>query len=118
MKSTYVDAEGNVVCPVCGAKNNFTSKRTGKGKAAGIVTVGVGAVLLPKRLKCNGCGTNLKRGDVGQSAAAPVKLTARDRLVLTKRLTDSGMTLTEVKKALDEGVDLPELVRMREAGEV
>lgn len=62
MKSTVVDSDGDVRCPVCGARNSFTSKRTGKAKLIGVATVGVGVVAMPKRLKCNGCGTNLKRG--------------------------------------------------------
>ena len=54
MKSTKVDREtGDVRCPKCGA-NSFTQKRSVKGK----VMMGVVA---PKRLKCNGCGTMLKR---------------------------------------------------------
>lgn len=54
MKTTQVDAEGNVRCPKCGA-NSFTQKRSAKGKVMG------GFVLAPKRLKCNGCGKMLKR---------------------------------------------------------
>jgi hypothetical protein len=61
MKSTIVDKDGDVRCPKCNARNSFTSKRTGKAKVIGVVTVGVGVVAMPKRLKCNGCGTNLKR---------------------------------------------------------
>lgn len=61
MKETQVDAEGNVRCPVCGA-TDFSDKRTGKAKLVGVATVGVGALAMPKRLKCRGCGTNLKRG--------------------------------------------------------
>ena len=38
---------------------SFQFKRTGKGKFIGVVTVGVGAVAVPKRLRCNGCGRNL-----------------------------------------------------------
>lgn len=62
MKKTVVDAEGNVVCPKCGAKNSFHMKRTGKAKIIGVATVGVGALAMPKRAKCMGCGTNLKMG--------------------------------------------------------
>lgn len=62
MKKTVIDEEGDVRCPKCGAKNSFTVKRTGKAKWAGAVTLGVGALVMPKRLKCNGCGANLKRG--------------------------------------------------------
>src|SRR5262245_22370169 len=67
MKSTYVDpTTGDVVCPVCGARNQFTVKRTAKAKWMAVPTVGVGVLAMPKRLSCNGCGTNLKRG--GSSA--------------------------------------------------
>jgi DNA-directed RNA polymerase subunit RPC12/RpoP len=63
VKRTVVDAAtGDVVCPYCGARNNFVSKRTGKAKIVGVATVGVGVLAMPKRLKCNGCGSNLKRG--------------------------------------------------------
>jgi hypothetical protein len=72
MKATRVDSDGNVVCPKCGAKNSFTVKRTGKAKLMGGLAVGVGALAAPKRLKCNGCGTNLKR-----SSAPPARTTAR-----------------------------------------
>lgn len=61
MKRTVVDESGDVRCPKCGAKNSFTVKRTGKAKWAAGVTLGAAALAMPKRLKCNGCGTNLKR---------------------------------------------------------
>lgn len=61
VKSTRVMADGSVRCPNCGAANSFTVKRTGKAKLVGAVTLGVGALAMPKRLKCNGCGVNLKR---------------------------------------------------------
>jgi putative oligomerization/nucleic acid binding protein len=32
--------------------------------------MGVGALAMPKRLKCNGCGTNLKRGGVQYAPGA------------------------------------------------
>lgn len=71
MKSTYVDpTTGDVVCPVCGARNQFTVKRTAKAKWTGIATVGVGMAAMPKRLSCNGCGSNLKRGG---GSAPPAK---------------------------------------------
>ena len=60
MKSVRV-IDGDVVCPKCGARNQFVSKRTGKAKWMAIPTVGIGVLAAPKRLKCNGCGTNLKR---------------------------------------------------------
>jgi hypothetical protein len=62
MKTTTVDEHGEVRCPRCGARNSFTTKRTGKGKLASVVTLGpLGLAITPKRLKCNGCGANLKR---------------------------------------------------------
>lgn len=62
MKTTVVDERGEVSCPHCGARNSFTVKRTGKAKMAGAMFGGVGIALMPKRLKCNGCGKNLRRG--------------------------------------------------------
>jgi hypothetical protein len=53
MKSTYVDGQGNVRCPACGAVNSFTVERTGKkAKWAAGLTIGLGALAMPKRLKC------------------------------------------------------------------
>jgi len=71
MKSTYVDENGDVRCPVCGARNSFTVKRTGKAKWAAGLTVGVGALVTPKRLKCNGCGANLKRAGADAPRTPP-----------------------------------------------
>lgn len=75
MKSTVVDANGSVRCPVCGAAD-FSDKRTGRAKwgagIAGAVTLGLAApaaiAAMPKRLKCRGCGENLKRGDAPKTA--------------------------------------------------
>ena len=69
MKKTKVLPDGSVACPKCGAVNSFTAKRTGRAKllsvGVGVATLGVGGVataaVMPKRLKCNGCGRNLKR---------------------------------------------------------
>jgi hypothetical protein len=63
MKATTVDTDGTVRCPVCGA-TSFTSKRTIKGKLAA-------GVLAPKRLKCDGCGTDLKRGEPPRRPTSP-----------------------------------------------
>lgn len=55
MKTTQVDSvSGDVRCPKCGG-NSFSQKRSVKGK----MTAGF---MAPKRLKCNGCGSMLKRG--------------------------------------------------------
>jgi hypothetical protein len=77
VKRTIVDASGDVRCPNCGARDSFVSKRTGKAKLIGVATVGVGVVAMPKRLKCNGCGTNLKRG----RAAGP-ELSPRAKMIV------------------------------------
>ena len=69
MKSTVVGSDGSVRCPRCGAVNSFTAKRTGRAKLFGVATVGIGALAMPKRLKCNGCGTNLKRTNPLPAAA-------------------------------------------------
>lgn len=61
MKETTVDKEGRVRCPECGG-SDFSDKRTGKAKLGGVLTLGVGVAVMPKRLKCRGCGTNLRRG--------------------------------------------------------
>lgn len=91
MKSTFIDQNGDVRCPNCGARNNFVSKRTAKAKwatgVAAVATLGIAAaaapVVIPKRLKCNGCGANLKRGGAvmpvtpaPQTEAAPYTITA------------------------------------------
>ena len=99
MKSTFTDTDGNVVCPVCGAKNQFTSKRSGKGKLAA-------GVLAPKRLKCNGCGTNLKRG--GASSGSTLS-----RLQTAQLLVADGMTYAEIGELRKQGVNLDALVRER-----
>jgi len=56
-------------------------KRTGKAKWVGVLTVGVGVAAMPKRLKCNGCGENLKRGgpapDSGKAEEIQRELAAR-----------------------------------------
>lgn len=69
MKRTQVQPDGKVRCPNCGA-TSFDTKRTGKAKltsaAVGAVTLGAGGVaaiaVMPKRIRCLGCGTNLKTG--------------------------------------------------------
>jgi ribosomal protein S27E len=78
VKATIVTPDGLVKCPVCGAVGSFTAKRTGKAKLLAVATVGVGAAAMPKRLKCNGCGENLKRGGpVKVRSPHPNSITAR-----------------------------------------
>lgn len=103
MKSTYVDSEGRVRCPVCGAANSFTSKRTGKAKLAGAVTVGVGALAAPKRLKCDGCGTNLKRGSVDAGRRLKnAREESADLRAERRALRDSGLSLWATQKAMSD----------------
>lgn len=80
MKRTIVDEAGDVRCPVCEARNQFVSKRTGKAKLVGVATVGVGVVAMPKRLKCSGCGTNLKRGVAPGRSVPP--MSARTKAIV------------------------------------
>lgn len=62
MKSTNVNSTGQVTCPNCGATGSFRAKRTPKAKVIGILTLGIGALVMPRRLNCDGCGAYLKRG--------------------------------------------------------
>lgn len=56
------DTTGTLRCPKCGG-TQFEAKRSGRGKAIGVVTLGVGAVLMPKsRVRCVTCGKEFKRG--------------------------------------------------------
>src|SRR5205823_1533076 len=70
MKDVRVDAEGHLHCPKCGG-TSFDMARTGKAKVSGFLTVGVGVILLPKRMKCLQCGTWSKSGN-----AKPLPLTS------------------------------------------
>ncbi|MBI2692614.1 MAG: SHOCT domain-containing protein [Solirubrobacterales bacterium] len=101
MKRTYVDADGNVTCPKCGAKNSFTSKRSGKAKVLGVATVGVGAVATVKRLQCQGCGTYLKTGGspppAGEGAVDSSSAEHAVRLRMTSKAQNVG-ALSIVKK--------------------
>ncbi len=58
MKDILIDQDGDLRCPKCKGKN-FDHKRSFKAKA----TFGVGALLLPKRIKCLTCGEMSKGGD-------------------------------------------------------
>jgi hypothetical protein len=79
MKSTVVSATGSVRCPNCGAYS-FRAQRTAKAKLAGVAVAGiVGLAVMPKRLKCDGCGTNLRRGRTPSS----VELAPLARAIVT-----------------------------------
>jgi DNA-directed RNA polymerase subunit RPC12/RpoP len=62
MKDVSVDGQGNLRCPSCGS-SNFDLARTGKAKVSGFLTIGVGVMLLPKRMKCLQCGKWATSGD-------------------------------------------------------
>lgn len=61
MRDVLMNADGELVCPHCGAKQQFSYRRTAVGKVAMGVSVGlVGALALPKRLQCLGCQEYLR----------------------------------------------------------
>lgn len=61
-KAARRDDDGTLRCPKCGG-TQFEPKRSFTGKAIGVATVGVGAVLAPKsRVRCVTCGKEFKRG--------------------------------------------------------
>jgi len=62
MKRVIVNSEGDVRCPYCKARNSFVHKRTTRAKLAGATMGGVGIALMPRRLRCNGCGKSCKTG--------------------------------------------------------
>lgn len=83
MKSTKV-IDDQVKCPVCGAVNSFTVKRTGKAKVlTGLVALPLIAVA-PKRLRCNGCGTNLKTGTAPRSNVTDTRSRIRAEVAAAK----------------------------------
>lgn len=102
MKSTVVDEYGDVVCPYCGAKNSFTSKRSGKAKVGLGLTVGVGALLAPKRLQCQGCGKYLKTA--GSRPKGPARARAKPVTSggTTVMLTSAGPKKIQVIKVVRE----------------
>lgn len=54
--------DDGVRCPKCGGQQ-FTAKRSKKGKLIGAATVGVGLLAAPKtQVKCVTCGAMFKRG--------------------------------------------------------
>jgi len=55
-------SKGTGGCPKCGSQQ-FTAKRSKKGKTIGVLTVGVGVMVAPKsQVKCVSCGTMYRRG--------------------------------------------------------
>lgn len=55
MKDVRIDTTGQLRCWNCGSLG-FKSKRTLRSKMIGTVTVGVGTLLVKKKLKCEACG--------------------------------------------------------------
>lgn len=54
--------DGELRCPNCGGQQ-FTAKRSKKGKTVGVLTVGIGALAAPKsQVKCVTCGEMFRRG--------------------------------------------------------
>lgn len=112
MKSTIVDNDGNVTCPHCGAKNNFTVKRSGKAKLGfGIVALPLIA-LAPKHLQCNGCGAMLTRGTAEGAIerSKPAKggrlNAAAEAVNNVKELRKLGLTDDEIRPLIKRGVTL------------
>ena len=102
MKSTYVDRDGIVRCPKCHADMaSAVSKRTGVAKVGGFATLGVGVVLMPKRLKCSGCGENLKRGN-GKPSRDDRLEQQRERLAELKAQRQERKAIKAAHKALKE----------------
>jgi hypothetical protein len=73
MKSTTVDSDGTVRCPVC-RSTQFALKRTVKAKVLGVATVGIGVLAMPKRAHCMGCGADLRMAAQPDAAAAQTSL--------------------------------------------
>lgn len=118
MKDILVDQAGELRCPSCHGRN-FEAKRTTRAK----VTVGVGALLLPKRMKCMQCGTYAKVGDAtpwrdpqrpdpadtGRPDPSPIRLGGTDPTVgveLTGSAANPAVTSSLLLRVLpDLGVD-------------
>lgn len=67
---------GELVCPNCGS-HQFDLQRTGKAKVGGYVTLGIGVMLLPKRIKCLVCGEYSKSGNAQANEARAAKAKAK-----------------------------------------
>lgn len=59
MQNVRINADGELYCPSCGARQ-FSNRRTRAAKLAAGATVGIGALAAPKRLQCLGCREYLK----------------------------------------------------------
>lgn len=53
---------GILACPRCGG-TTFKARRSRETKLIGILTLGIGTLLLPKRrVRCESCGKTFRRG--------------------------------------------------------
>ena len=57
-----IDKDGNLRCASCGGKN-FHGRRTASDHVVGLVTIGFGALLAKKKLRCQACGTYNMQGN-------------------------------------------------------
>ena len=113
MKSTQVDADGNVTCPNCGAVNSFTVKRSGKAKGAMALVALPAIALAPKRLQCNGCGAMLKRGTAEEAlrrVGPGARLAAAAEAVnAVKELRAAGVPDDEIKALMKGGASIEQV---------
>lgn len=65
MKNVQIDANGQLHCWKCGSMG-FTEKRTFRAKTLGVASVGVGALLAKKKLRCQACGSYNDVGSAGR----------------------------------------------------
>jgi hypothetical protein len=70
MRDVLVDQHGDFRCPNCHGRH-FDHKRTLRGKVAAGAVILPAALLVPKRMKCLGCGTYAKTGSAQQWHDAP-----------------------------------------------
>lgn len=88
VKNVLINADGGLVCPGCGARQQFSYRRTAAGKVAMGVTAGVlGALALPKRLQCIGCQEYLK------SSPRPVEQRESGAVAFDRTPTSGGTAL-------------------------
>ena len=62
VKDIQIDEDGNLRCASCGGKN-FHGRRTTRAHAVGFVTLGAGALLSKKKLRCQQCSTYNQTGN-------------------------------------------------------
>ena len=62
MEDIRVDEDGNLRCAGCGGKN-FHGRRTARAHVMGYTTVGIGALVTQKKLRCQECGAYNKQGN-------------------------------------------------------